>query len=142
MSEEISPEILKLIHDDSYQTLSQNLGIEFLSVKKDCVQARMPVDHRTIQRFGILHGGASVALAETVASVAGWLNIDFENKSVVGLEINANHLRPVRTGFVTATATPIKIGNTIQVWNIEIKNDQNQITCISRCTLAVTSKLK
>ncbi len=142
MPNSIDPQIIELIQNDSEDSLSQHLGIKFITLQKDCVQATMPVDQRTKQRFGILHGGASVALAETVASVAGWLNIDFQKEAVVGLEINANHLRSVRTGLVTATATPIKLGKLIHVWNIEIKNELNELTCISRCTLAVIDKIK
>ncbi len=142
MSNTIDPKIIDLIQNDSEDSLSQHLGIKFTKITKDCVEATMPVDQRTIQRFGILHGGASVALAETVASVAGWLNIDFERQAVVGLEINANHLRSVRSGLVTAIATPIKIGKLIHVWNIEIRTEQNELNCISRCTLAVIDRIK
>jgi uncharacterized protein (TIGR00369 family) len=103
----------------------------------------MPVDHRTVQYFGILHGGASVALAETVASCAGALHIDLDKQRVVGLEINANHLRGVEGGKgfkVHAVASPIHIGKRTQVWSVEIKTDEGKLVCISRCTLAVVQK--
>ena len=134
--------LLEIIQAQSDQTLMAHLGIEFTAVEKQKIVATMPVDHRTKQRFGILHGGASVALAETVASVAGWLNINTEKEAIVGLEINANHLKTVKSGLVTATATPIRIGKKIHVWTIEIKNEAGELNCISRCTLAVIDKIR
>ena len=133
----VPEDILNLIKSDSEESLASHLGIEFTHVETDKVIAKMPVDKRTVQRFGILHGGASVALAENVASVAAWLNVDRTKNGVVGLEINANHLRKVRSGFVHATATPIKIGKKIHVWDIKIHNDDAELVCISRCTMAV-----
>ena len=100
----------------------------------------MPVDDRTRQPFGLLHGGASVALAETVASVAGSLNVDLERFSVVGIEINANHLRGKRDGVVTGTATPIHLGRSTHVWDIRIVDEEQRPVCISRCTLAVVPR--
>lgn len=122
------------------QTLLSTLGIEFVEQSKARVVARMPVGPRVHQPFGILHGGASVALAETVASYAGWLNIDQARENVVGLEINANHLRAKRDGVVTAVATPLHIGRKTQVWDIRITDEQDKLVCISRCTLAVVPK--
>jgi len=117
-----------------------HLGIEFLEVGGDYIKARMPVDHRTIQPFGLLHGGASVALAETLGSVAANLCVDREKKMCVGLEINANHTRPVTNGFVYGIARPIHIGVSTQVWEIRIQNEQEKLVCISRLTLAVLDK--
>lgn len=122
--------------------LFELLGIETVKLEKDCVIMTMPVDERTHQPAGYLHGGASVLLAETVASVGGFLNIDQENQAVFGMEINANHLRSKREGLVTATATPIHIGKTTMVWNIDITDEKDQLLCISRCTLGVVNKRK
>ena len=118
-------------------TLIESLGIEIVELRDDALVARMPVDHRTVQPAGALHGGASVALAETLASWAGYLAVDRENFHVVGQEINANHIRPVFSGWVTATATPAAIGRRSQVWEIRIVDDAGKLVCISRCTLAV-----
>jgi 1,4-dihydroxy-2-naphthoyl-CoA hydrolase len=118
-------------------TLIESLGIEILELRDDALVARMPVDHRTVQPAGVLHGGASVALAETLASWAGYLAVDREHFHVVGQEINANHIRPVFTGWVTATATPAAIGRRSHVWEIRIVDDAGRLVCISRCTLAV-----
>ncbi|MEU1971541.1 hotdog fold thioesterase [Microbacterium sp. NPDC019599] len=118
-------------------TLIETLGIEVVELRDDALVARMPVDHRTVQPAGVLHGGASVALAETIASWAGYLAVDRERFHVVGQEINANHIRPVFSGWVTATATPAAIGRRSQVWEIRIVDDAGKLACISRCTLAV-----
>lgn len=118
-------------------TLIETLGIEVVEVRDDALVARMPVDHRTVQPAGVLHGGASVALAETLASWAGYLAVDRERFHVVGQEINANHIRPVFSGWVTATATPAAIGRRSQVWEVRIVDDAGKLACISRCTLAV-----
>ncbi|WP_127473398.1 hotdog fold thioesterase [Microbacterium sulfonylureivorans] len=118
-------------------TLIETLGIEVVELRDDALVGRMPVDHRTTQPAGVLHGGASVALAETLASWAGYLSVDRERFHVVGQEINANHIRPVFTGWVTATATPAAIGRRSQVWEVRIVDDAGKLACISRCTLAV-----
>ena len=118
-------------------TLIEWLGIEFLEATKERLVAKMPVDHRTYQPAGLLHGGASVALAETVASIGSWLYVDRQTQTAVGLEINANHVRSVQDGFVTATAVPLHIGRTIHVWDIRIVDERNRLVCISRCTVAV-----
>lgn len=118
-------------------TLIEHLGIEIVEIRDDALVGRMPVDHRTVQPAGVLHGGASVALAETLASWAGYLAVDRERFHVVGMEINANHLRPVSGGSVTATATPISVGRRAHVWEIRIVDDAGKLVCISRCTLAV-----
>lgn len=118
-------------------TLAEVLGIEVLELSKGRVVATMPVDHRTHQPLGLLHGGASVALAETVASMGGWLLVADEGKAVVGQEINANHLRSVRSGKVKGIGECLYQGKTSQVWEIRIFDEKNRMTCISRCTLAV-----
>jgi 1,4-dihydroxy-2-naphthoyl-CoA hydrolase len=119
------------------QTLVKTLEIEVLEASPEKVIAIMPVQPKVHQPFGLLHGGASVALAETVASIGAFLSVADQGMMAVGLEINANHLRGVRDGIVTATATPIHKGRTTQVWNIEIKDQNDKMVCISRCTLAI-----
>ena len=114
-----------------------HLGIEFVERGDNWLKARMPVDRRTVQPYGRLHGGASVALAETVASYAGMMTVDPAQKGVVGLEINANHIRTARAGWVTATATAESVGRTAQVWTIRIEDEAGKLVCLSRITLAV-----
>ncbi|HEX3868538.1 MAG TPA: hotdog fold thioesterase [Gemmatimonadaceae bacterium] len=120
--------------------LSDVLGIKVVELTAQRVVATMPVDDRTRQPFGILHGGASVALAETVASLGATANIDREEFVAVGLEINANHLRAKPDGMLTATATPIHIGRTTHVWDIRIVDEDERPVCVSRCTMAVRPK--
>lgn len=124
----------------SKNTMAETLGIQFTAIGADFLEARMPVDHRTHQPFGLLHGGASVALAETMGSVAATCCVDMARQFCVGLEINANHLRGVRDGFVKGITKPIHIGKKTQVWEIRIMNDQEQLVCISRITMAVLDK--
>jgi 1,4-dihydroxy-2-naphthoyl-CoA hydrolase len=119
------------------QTLASTLDMEVIEMTKERVVARMPVGPKVHQPFGLLHGGASVALAETVASIGGWMNVDREKEGVVGLEINANHLRGKRDGVVTAVATPVHVGRKTHVWEIRISDEQGKLVCLSRCTLAV-----
>lgn len=116
-------------------TLVTTLGIEFEEVTPERVVATMPVDHRTVQPFGILHGGASVALAETVASVGAVLHAG-EGRTAVGMEINANHIRPKREGRVRAVATPAHVGRSSTIWEIRITDEAERLICLSRCTLA------
>lgn len=118
-------------------TLVEHLGIVFTEVGEDWLRATLPVDRRTLQPAGLLHGGASVVLAETLGSVAGTLCVDESRHSVVGLEINANHLRAVRSGVVTGTVRPVHVGRNTHVWEIRIENEEGKPTCISRITLAV-----
>ena len=118
-------------------SMPAHLGIEFVDCGEDWVKARMPVDHRTHQPFGRLHGGASVALAETIGSMGGAMVVDPDRFATVGLEINANHVRPVREGWVYATARPEALGRTTQVWSIRIEDEAGKLVCISRLTLAV-----
>lgn len=113
------------------------LGIEFVAAGDNWMSARMPVDERTKQPFGRLHGGASVVLAETVASVAGAMTVNPDTHAAVGMEINANHIRPAKDGWVTATATAESIGRTTQVWTIRIVDEEDRLVCLSRITLAV-----
>lgn len=121
-------------------TMSEHLGIVWEGLGPDFLQARMPVDHRTKQPYGLLHGGASCVLAETVGSVASALVIDPEKQICVGLEINANHLRAVRNGFVVGTARPVHIGASTHVWDIRITDEQGKLVCISRLTVAILAK--
>jgi len=116
------------------------LGIEITTLSADKVVATMPVDQRTQQPFGLLHGGASAALAETVASLGAYMNVDQETQAAVGVELNANHLRGKTEGIVTATATPVRRGRTIHVWDIKIEDEESRLVCVSRCTLAIVSK--
>lgn len=125
-----------------HMSLMEALGIEIITMEKEKVVLSMPVDERTHQPAGFLHGGASVLLAETAASIAGFLNINQENENVFGLEINANHVRSKREGTVIATATPFHIGKTTMVWEIKITDEREKLVCISRCTLGVVKKRK
>jgi 1,4-dihydroxy-2-naphthoyl-CoA hydrolase len=118
-------------------TLLDALGIEGLEIGADFLRARMPVDHRTRQPFGLLHGGASVALAETLGSLGGWLTLPPEGGNTVGIEINANHVRAVREGWVIGTARPMHLGRSTQIWEIRIEDEAGRLVCIARLTLAV-----
>jgi uncharacterized protein (TIGR00369 family) len=120
--------------------LAGSLGIELIEISPTKVVATMRVDDRTRQPFGILHGGASIALAETVASFGAVVNIDHTKFMAVGQEINGNHLRGKASGVVTATGTPVHIGRTSQVWSIEIRDETEKLVCLSRCTLAIVEK--
>ena len=130
-------EILAEIREGGNRGLAHTLGIEMIDLNPDRIVATMPVDERTRQPFGILHGGASVGLAETVASVAALLNIDREKFVAMGLEINANHVRAKSEGVVTGIGTPLHRGRTTQLWEIRIVDEQERLICISRCTIAV-----
>ncbi len=124
------------------QTMSEKIGIEITEVGDDYLKGRMPVDERTVQPYGILHGGASAALAETLGSLAGALTLDHEKEYCVGMEINANHVRSVRSGYVYGKASPIHIGSRTQIWEIRIEDDEQRLLCISRLTLAVIPRGK
>jgi 1,4-dihydroxy-2-naphthoyl-CoA hydrolase len=121
-------------------TLVQNLGIEFTEIGDAHLGATLPLDHRTVQPAGILHGGASLALAETLGSVAGFVCIDREKQYCVGIEINANHIRPVCSGPVHGVAKPIHIGRKTHVWEIAISDQHCKLVCVSRITLAILNK--
>ncbi|MRX73573.1 hotdog fold thioesterase [Bacillus lacus] len=122
------------------KTLLDALGIEIVKIDDEGVIATMPVDERTHQPFGILHGGASVALAETAASIGAYHFIDKETEICVGQEINANHIKSVKEGIVTARAVPAHRGRTSMVWEIRITDEADQLICLSRCTMAVLKK--
>lgn len=120
--------------------MMEHLGIEFTAVGKDYVEAKMPVDHRTHQPYGLLHGGASVVLAETLGSVAAHMSVKEPNKLTVGLEVNANHLRSVREGYVYGRAQPLHLGRSTHVWEITITDEHQKKVCVSRITMAVIDK--
>ncbi|QSO49786.1 hotdog fold thioesterase [Alicyclobacillus mengziensis] len=122
------------------KTMLDALGIETVELTKDRVVMTMPVSDATRQPFGILHGGASVALAESAASIGAWMNVDQERQATVGLEINANHIRSKAEGIVTAVATPIHRGRTTMVWDIRITDEEGRLICMSRCTIAVIDR--
>ncbi len=128
---------VKTINEQSKHYLPGHIGIELTEIGDDFVKARMPVDHRTTQPYGLLHGGASVALAESLGSVAGTLCVNLSEEAVVGLGINANHIRSVKSGFVEGIARPLHIGRNTQVWEIKITNEEGKLVCASRITLAV-----
>lgn len=120
------------------ECLNANLGIEITELTETSIVGRMPVDSRTVQPAGMLHGGASVAFAETLASWGGYLAVDRATQHAVGLEINANHVRPVASGsWVRGEATPLTLGRTTQVWDVRITDERGKPVCISRCTIAV-----
>jgi 1,4-dihydroxy-2-naphthoyl-CoA hydrolase len=121
-------------------TMIDHLGIEIFEAGDDYLRGRMPVDERTRQPAGVLHGGASVAFAETLASWAASYCVDPSQHHCVGIEINANHVRPVSEGYVLGTARPLNLGRTLQVWEVRIENEQGKLVCISRVTMAVLKK--
>ena len=133
-------EALQKINEFQKNTITGVLGIEITDIGSDYICGKMPVDERTIQPFGLLHGGASAVLAESLGSIAGGMQVNRETQTVVGVEINCNHLRSARDGWVFGKATPIKIGRKIHVGNIEIKNDDGKLVAVSRLTLAVIDK--
>jgi len=124
----------------SRNTLAEYIDIQFTELGDDYLKATMPVDHRTHQPYGLLHGGASVALAETLGSICSALVINNEKFICVGIEINANHIRSVRSGTVTGTCTPVHIGGSTHVWDIRIHDENNKLICISRLTVAILKK--
>lgn len=134
------PPDLEQLNASSQGTLMEVLGIRFDAFGDDWLRASMPVDRRTHQPFGLLHGGASVALAETVGSTAALLTLDAERELAVGLDINANHLRGIREGAVSATARPLHLGRSTQVWDIRINDQHDRPACISRLTMAVVPR--
>lgn len=132
----LKPAILEEINARNADTAVAHLGIEITEVGDDYLVGRVPVDHRTKQPFGLLHGGVSVVLAETLGSIAAF-HASPEGHLAVGLDINANHLRSVRNGWVTGTARPVHIGRTTQVWQIDMVDDRGQMNCVSRITMAI-----
>ncbi len=135
-----NPPSLESLNKMSKNTMMGHLGIIFTEIGDDFVRATMPVDHRHHQPYGLLHGGASVVLAETLGSFAAHLTVDRDKYQTVGLEINANHIRSVREGFVTGVARPLHVGRTTQVWEVHINNEQDKLICVSRITMAVINK--
>jgi 1,4-dihydroxy-2-naphthoyl-CoA hydrolase len=126
---------IEALNNINKNTLGSHLGIEIIEVGDDFIKATMPVDHRTKQPVGLLHGGASVALSETIGSVAAVLILeDMAKETIVGIEINANHLKSVKSGYVYSITKPIRIGRRIQVWNTEIFNESNELICVSKLT--------
>lgn len=121
-------------------TMSEILGMEWVELGDDYLRMKMPVDNRTKQPYGLLHGGASSALAETVASIGSQMILDPKKFATVGIEINANHIQSARDGYVTALARPLHLGSTTHVWDIRIHDDKGKTICISRLTLAVLNK--
>lgn len=130
---------LQQLHEMHQDTIGAHLGIEFLEVGDDFLVARMPIDSRTRQPMGILHGGASVTLAETLGSVGASMCVE-PGVPVVGLDINANHVRALQSGWVTGRAQPVHVGRTTQVWQIELRDDRQRLSCTSRLTIAVLPK--
>jgi uncharacterized protein (TIGR00369 family) len=128
---------LEELNSGSAGTMVEYLGIEFTEVSDDFIRGTMPVDGRTRQPYGLLHGGASVALAETLGSTGATMCVDATQYQCVGQEINANHVRPARTGLVTGTARPVHLGGRTQVWIIDIVNEAGKLVCTSRLTMAV-----
>ncbi len=133
------PPDLAAINGWSKQTMMETLGIEITAFGEDWLSGTMPVDHRTHQPYGLLHGGASVVLAETLGSTAAMLTLDPGAQLAVGLDINANHIRGVRSGVVTGTARALHLGRTTQVWEIRIVDEAERLVCMSRLTMAVVS---
>jgi 1,4-dihydroxy-2-naphthoyl-CoA hydrolase len=131
---------LDTLNGMSPNTMTEHLGIVFTQIGEDFIKATMPVDHRTHQPLGMLHGGASVVLAETLGSVAATCCVDMSKQYCVGLEINANHIKSVRSGIVTGTTRPIHVGKKTQVWEIKITNEQDELICVSRITMAVIDR--
>ncbi len=131
---------LEALNDWGRDTMTDFLDIKFTQIGEDFLEATMPVVNKTKQPLGLLHGGANVVLAETLGSVAASLTLDKQNQYCVGLEINANHLKSVKDGYVRGVAKPIHLGKKTQVWEIKIYTDQDMLSCISRITLAVIDK--
>jgi len=131
---------LDQLNENGANTMAAFLGMEFTEIGPDYLRMMMPVNDRTRQPYGLLHGGASVALAETVGSVASALIIDTEKQFVVGQEINANHIRGIKEGYVHAIARPLHLGGTSHVWDIKICDEHNKLICVSRLTVAIRNK--
>jgi len=131
---------IEILNKMSGNTLVTHLGIEFTQVGEDFIEAKMPVDHRTHQPLGLLHGGASVSLAETLGSVGAACCIDITKQYCVGLEINANHIKSVRDGFVYGVTRPIHVGKKTHVWEIKISNEAKELVCLSRITMAIIDR--
>lgn len=131
---------LEGLNEFSKRSMVGHIGIEITEIGDDFIKAKMPVDHRTIQPMGLLHGGASVVLAETLGSIGSTMLTDINKQSCVGLEINANHIKSAKKGFVHGIAKPIHIGKRTHVWEIKVSNDEEDLVCISRITIAVIDR--
>jgi len=131
---------LEEIRSFAKETMNEYIGIQFTELGENFIRAKMPVDNRTRQAYGILHGGASLTLAETVGSVASAMVLDSEQFYCVGLEINANHLKSVKEGFVEGTALPLHIGGLTHVWDIKIRDHRENLICVSRLTVAILKR--
>lgn len=140
MKAKLRIESLEELNKMAKNTMLEVLEIKVTGIGEDYLEATMPVDHRTHQVYGIMHGGASVVLAETLGSMGGMLTVDTAKFYCVGIDINANHIRAVRSGIVKGTAHPIHTGRSTQVWHIEIKTETGELVCVSRLTLAVVPK--
>ena len=136
-NKDLSLEMLKTLGPN---TMAEHVGIEWEELGEDFMKAKMPVDHRTNQPYGLLHGGASCVLAETLGSVASAMVIDHSKYYCVGIEINANHIRGVREGFVVGITTPLHLGNTTHVWDIRIYDEREKLVCVSRLTVAIMKR--
>lgn len=134
------PHTLAELNATGAGTMSEHLGIEYTASGPDYLEARMPVDARTRQPYGLMHGGASLALAETLGSYGAALTVDPARLRAVGQEINANHLRAVTGGYVTGTARPLHLGSRSQVWSVEIRDDRGRLVCVSRLTIALLDR--
>ena len=132
-----SPRSVEELNSSGVGTLVEHLGIRFTEISDDFIRGTMPVDARTRQPYGLLHGGASVALAETLGSTGATMCVDANEYLCVGQEINANHVRAARTGLVTGTARAVHLGGRTHVWTIEIQNDAGKLVCTSRLTIAI-----
>ena len=130
------PISIQILTESHYQTACESLGMEFLEVGPDFIRGRLPVDHRTHQPYGVIHGGASVVLAETLGSCGAFYSCPVDHRAV-GLDINANHIRGVASGWVTGIARPVHIGRSTQVWQIDMTDDEGRISCVSRLTMSV-----
>ncbi|HQV97780.1 MAG TPA: hotdog fold thioesterase, partial [Saprospiraceae bacterium] len=133
----VKPDV-EVINNFNKDTLVAHLGIEIVEVGSDFIKSKMPVDHRTRQPMGLLHGGASVVLSESVGSMASWLVTADQTKNIVGIEVNANHLKSAKSGFVFGITKPIRIGRTLHVWNTEIYDEDDNLLCVSRLTVMVS----
>ena len=131
---------LEMLNSMNKDTIVDHIGIEYTDMGEDFIAAKMPVDKRTHQPMGLLHGGASVVLAETLGSVAATMCIDTDKQYCVGLEINANHIRGVKEGYVYGITKPLHIGRKTQIWEIKITNEAGKLVCVSRITMAVLDK--
>ena len=136
----IKKNTLEQIEAFQKNTMTDELGIKITDYGNNYICGKMPVDHRTKQPYGLLHGGASVAFAETLGSIGAGMQIDYNNQSVVGIEINASHLKSIKKGWVYGRAQPLRVGKTIQVWDINITDKEDNLICASRLTLAIIKK--